>query len=211
MVASGSNTPDSDISSRYSLLTIAKREAAKRGLYARFFRGPLLDDGTAKKHTVPFHEGSLCVGTTEELQSETTVAFSPSQGAGKMVPSKKRKLKSSTEDDEQKGKNGRKKEKGRVTDEGSTTNKEERRRLRKERKEARRLARATRASEHLDMNANKKRREKRSKLRCEEDGEPSNLLVDKESLTPLPFLEDADPLHLVRVKKKKKRKRDDDM
>ena len=40
-VDSGATTPDSD-TSRLSLLANAKREAAKRGLYSRFFRGPVL-------------------------------------------------------------------------------------------------------------------------------------------------------------------------
>ncbi|KAF8229698.1 hypothetical protein L208DRAFT_156446 [Tricholoma matsutake] len=40
---SGTNTPDtSDQAPRSTLLSIAKREAAKHGLYARFFRGPVL-------------------------------------------------------------------------------------------------------------------------------------------------------------------------
>ncbi|KAJ7459961.1 hypothetical protein FB451DRAFT_1405837 [Mycena latifolia] len=42
--SSGSTTPDdvADTSQRLSLLATAKREAAKRGLYSRFFRGPVL-------------------------------------------------------------------------------------------------------------------------------------------------------------------------
>jgi nucleolar protein TMA23 len=40
--ASGISTPDSDTYSRTSVITIAKREAAKKGLYSRFFRGPIL-------------------------------------------------------------------------------------------------------------------------------------------------------------------------
>ncbi|KAJ7095780.1 hypothetical protein B0H15DRAFT_774427, partial [Mycena belliarum] len=40
---SGSTTPDAtDTSTRLSLLATAKREAAKRGLYSRFLRGPVL-------------------------------------------------------------------------------------------------------------------------------------------------------------------------
>jgi hypothetical protein len=38
---SGSSTPDSE-TPRLSLIANAKREAAKRGLYSRFFRGPVL-------------------------------------------------------------------------------------------------------------------------------------------------------------------------
>ncbi|PBK97612.1 hypothetical protein ARMGADRAFT_1162454 [Armillaria gallica] len=44
--SSGTSTPDSDLMPRLSLLAMAKREAAKRGLYARFFRGPVLGPDT---------------------------------------------------------------------------------------------------------------------------------------------------------------------
>ncbi|KAG7440841.1 uncharacterized protein BT62DRAFT_997481 [Guyanagaster necrorhizus] len=40
--SSGTDTLDSVLMPRLSLLAMAKREAAKRGLYARFFRGPIL-------------------------------------------------------------------------------------------------------------------------------------------------------------------------
>ncbi|KAG2338508.1 hypothetical protein BDR05DRAFT_969208 [Suillus weaverae] len=40
--ASGISTPDSDSYPRTSVMTIAKREAARKGLYSRFFRGPTL-------------------------------------------------------------------------------------------------------------------------------------------------------------------------
>lgn len=40
--ASGITTPDSDTYPRISVMTIAKREAARKGLYSRFFRGPTL-------------------------------------------------------------------------------------------------------------------------------------------------------------------------
>ncbi|KAK0504082.1 hypothetical protein EDD18DRAFT_1131940 [Armillaria luteobubalina] len=44
--SSGTSTPDSHLMPRLSLLAMAKREAAKRGLYARFFRGPVLGPDT---------------------------------------------------------------------------------------------------------------------------------------------------------------------
>lgn len=40
--ATGISTPDSDTYLRTSVMTIAKREAARKGLYSRFFRGPML-------------------------------------------------------------------------------------------------------------------------------------------------------------------------
>lgn len=40
--ASGTSTSDTDTYPRTSIMTIAKREAARKGLYSRFFRGPTL-------------------------------------------------------------------------------------------------------------------------------------------------------------------------
>ncbi|KAJ8595267.1 hypothetical protein M405DRAFT_381512 [Rhizopogon salebrosus TDB-379] len=40
--ASGTSTPDSDAYPHASVISIAKREAARKGLYSRFFRGPIL-------------------------------------------------------------------------------------------------------------------------------------------------------------------------
>ncbi|KAJ7485983.1 hypothetical protein B0H11DRAFT_2279065 [Mycena galericulata] len=53
--SSGATTPNvEDTSSRLSLLATAKREAAKRGLYSRFFRGPVLgpDSPSAGQPTI---------------------------------------------------------------------------------------------------------------------------------------------------------------
>ncbi|KAF5382778.1 hypothetical protein D9615_002916 [Tricholomella constricta] len=57
---SGTSTPDEG--SRSNLLSIAKREAAKRGLYARFFRGPVLDpddDSPSPQSKAPFVEQTI--------------------------------------------------------------------------------------------------------------------------------------------------------
>ena len=44
---SSSGTPEGSNTPRYSLLAQAKRDAAKKGLYSRFFRGPTLGPDTA--------------------------------------------------------------------------------------------------------------------------------------------------------------------
>ena len=67
---SGINTPDAaGQTGQFSLLVTAKREAAKRGLYARFFRGPVLGSNSdletrAVANTI----------RTEDVKLETTVA-----------------------------------------------------------------------------------------------------------------------------------------
>ncbi|KIJ17752.1 hypothetical protein PAXINDRAFT_175542 [Paxillus involutus ATCC 200175] len=69
--ASGTATPDSDVSgagtlTRLSLIATAKREAARRGLYSRFFRGPVLgpDDDPS-------------VGTTPDSTPESSSVSTP--------------------------------------------------------------------------------------------------------------------------------------
>ncbi|KAF7314343.1 hypothetical protein MKEN_00906900 [Mycena kentingensis (nom. inval.)] len=42
---SGATTPETDAAPRFNLLVTAKREAARRGLYSRFLRGPVLGPG----------------------------------------------------------------------------------------------------------------------------------------------------------------------
>ncbi|KAF4577375.1 hypothetical protein EYR40_009264 [Pleurotus pulmonarius] len=79
---SGSTTPsssgESSAVSNVSLLTIAKREAAKKGLYSRFFRGPVLgpEDGlTAEDEEVEVEvdvEGGGSGGVTPKPETEAT-------------------------------------------------------------------------------------------------------------------------------------------
>ncbi|KAG2361499.1 hypothetical protein BDR07DRAFT_1461387 [Suillus spraguei] len=51
--ASGISTPDLDSYPRTSVMTIAKREAARQGLYSRFFRGPTLSPDDPIKSSSP--------------------------------------------------------------------------------------------------------------------------------------------------------------
>ncbi|KAK0201792.1 hypothetical protein DFS33DRAFT_1350034 [Desarmillaria ectypa] len=62
--SSGTSTPDSDLMPRLSLLAMAKREAAKRGLYARFFRGPILGPDTIPSKPEKDVEAECIMGHT---------------------------------------------------------------------------------------------------------------------------------------------------
>ncbi|KAF8842131.1 hypothetical protein BDN67DRAFT_948116 [Paxillus ammoniavirescens] len=69
--ASGTATPDSDVPgagtlTRLSLIATAKREAARRGLYSRFFRGPVLGP-----------DGDPSVGTTPDSTPESSSVSTP--------------------------------------------------------------------------------------------------------------------------------------
>lgn len=59
--SSGTTTPDAAQLPRSSLMSIAKREAAKRGLYARFFRGPILGPDSLENDKIKLNvsEGSI--------------------------------------------------------------------------------------------------------------------------------------------------------
>ncbi|KAJ2919165.1 hypothetical protein MD484_g1244, partial [Candolleomyces efflorescens] len=50
--SSGTSTPSTSSGSRYSLIVTAKREAARRGLYSRFFRGPVMGPDTSFEKTI---------------------------------------------------------------------------------------------------------------------------------------------------------------
>lgn len=77
--ASGSSTPDGTQTPRTNLLSVAKREAAKRGLYARFFRGPILGlDGS--------DDNEITMGITVEDVIE-------------VIPKKRKSSKASDEDE----------------------------------------------------------------------------------------------------------------
>lgn len=80
---SGNTTPESEVP-RYSLLANAKREAAKRGLYSRFFRGPILGP----------HEVEASPDTTLKSSS-----YDASQSISAQVIYEQPKKKRKTEDD----------------------------------------------------------------------------------------------------------------
>ncbi|KAJ7761607.1 hypothetical protein DFH07DRAFT_867738 [Mycena maculata] len=65
--SSGSTTPDvEDTPPRLSLLATAKREAAKRGLYSRFFRGPVLGPDSPASEPTIVADITTSAGTGEE-------------------------------------------------------------------------------------------------------------------------------------------------
>ncbi|CAK5270337.1 unnamed protein product [Mycena citricolor] len=113
---SGTSTPDVDSAhARLSLLAQAKRDAAKRGLYSRFFRGPVVapdSDDPAQQPAAPVAE--------------------PSDAR----PSKKRRRKSTLSDADAKD-DSDKRERKRLRQE--KRERKELRRQKKERKELRRL------------------------------------------------------------------------
>ncbi|KAG2155996.1 uncharacterized protein EDB93DRAFT_1129288 [Suillus bovinus] len=73
--ASGISTPDSDTYPRTSVITIAKREAARKGLYSRFFRGPTLapdvPSNLSSSPPSPLHSADLI--PERELTPQTEV------------------------------------------------------------------------------------------------------------------------------------------
>lgn len=102
---SGTNTPDAvDQTGQFSLLVTAKREAAKRGLYARFFRGPVLGPDSDLRET----RAVANTIRTEDVKLETTVT----------KKAKKRKQMTDDEDGERERKK-RKKEKEKKKNRGN--------------------------------------------------------------------------------------------
>ncbi|KAF8555703.1 hypothetical protein OG21DRAFT_1496065 [Imleria badia] len=151
---SGSATPSLDADVRLSLLATAKREAAKRGLYARFFRGPVLgpDDPSAGS---PLHLArSSCESESESMSMSTPVpehVGDRQDAAGETKKGKKRKSEDRAETREER----------RV-----------RKRLKKERKAARAAKRAEtgdRAKEKKDQPDRKARKHGDEETRSEEN------------------------------------------
>ncbi|KAI6147313.1 hypothetical protein BKA82DRAFT_956173 [Pisolithus tinctorius] len=117
---SGTATPDPYVGPKLSLIAAAKREAVKRGLYSRFFRGPILgpDDEPSTCTTIP----ATSISPSLPASSETT----PEPVEKK---SKRRRSESNAETKEER---------------------RERKRIKRERKEARRLKRAAKAKSSGD-------------------------------------------------------------
>ncbi|KAI6041395.1 hypothetical protein EDC04DRAFT_3089159 [Pisolithus marmoratus] len=86
--ASGTATPDLYVGPKLSLIAAAKREAVKRGLYSRFFRGPVLG---------PDNDSSTC--TTTATSTSPTSSESTPQPAEKK--SKRRRSEGSPETKEE--------------------------------------------------------------------------------------------------------------
>ncbi|KAJ7366995.1 hypothetical protein DFH08DRAFT_836194 [Mycena albidolilacea] len=104
---SGATTPDADddTSPRLSLLASAKREAAKRVLYSRFFRGPVLGPDSPLPISIPATE----VSTTTTVVQAVTPAGSVEVVAEK--PRKKKRKVVDVEEEERRERKRLKKEK----------------------------------------------------------------------------------------------------
>ncbi|KIM89136.1 hypothetical protein PILCRDRAFT_813044 [Piloderma croceum F 1598] len=75
---SGSSTPDSE-TPRLSLIANAKREAAKRGLYSRFFRGPVLGPSEGNLSDGPSGSGSSSGKSEAPAEVKSKVPQSPNR------------------------------------------------------------------------------------------------------------------------------------
>ncbi|KAI6030732.1 hypothetical protein F5J12DRAFT_802520 [Pisolithus orientalis] len=117
---SGTATPDPYVGPKLSLIAAAKREAVKRGLYSRFFRGPVLG---------PDHDPSTCTTTLATSTSPSLSASSETTPEPVEKKSKRRRLEGNAETKEER---------------------RERKRIKRERKEARRLKRAAKAKSSGD-------------------------------------------------------------
>jgi hypothetical protein len=66
-----SDTPCSAKRPQYNLIASAKREAAKRGLYSRFFRGPVLSSGDDER-TEPLKCAETRISQMSEVETTLT-------------------------------------------------------------------------------------------------------------------------------------------
>ncbi|RDB17837.1 hypothetical protein Hypma_000827 [Hypsizygus marmoreus] len=180
---SGTCTPDAiNETPRSSLLTIAKRDAAKRGLYARFYRGPVLGPDT---DDIP------CVIAKSACTSMEFVAVHESvEVTVTDERSKKRRKRDNSDDDNPKRKSSKKRP---VADGGDSERKmrkrekkeakELRRKERREAKEKRKQEKESKAvqtpgivtadaAEHSDKEESEKLAKKQRKKRKKELGNP---------------------------------------
>ncbi|KAE9392857.1 hypothetical protein BT96DRAFT_1023327 [Gymnopus androsaceus JB14] len=176
---SGSSTPELNSGPRLSLLAMAKREAAKRNLYSKFYRGAVLAPNVEPINT-------------------PDVAPIPSTSLSTKERKKKRKAEALDEDIEeaetkaQAKKEGKKKRKAEVLDEDieeaeTKAQRRERKRRKKEakemkakeklekklRKEAKRAAAASQASLSLSKAGDEDKEERRRRKREEKKQRPS--------------------------------------
>ncbi|KAG6837194.1 hypothetical protein H0H93_013421 [Arthromyces matolae] len=213
---SGSTTPDSsDGNTRLNLLSIAKRNAARTNLYAKFYRGPVLgpDDDVLSKITSP----SSCDGVIgRSTLTNPTATDSDSSSPESAI--KKRKRDPEDVVARQKKKE-RKEEKARLKEERRAKRREDRAREREaersEKKAQKRRERETREKQEVmeslvqDECLKKKKKEKRRSK-------------EKESLSGTTGAQALDCIPLVTIEsgkipteesisseKKKKRKRED--
>ncbi|TFK40529.1 hypothetical protein BDQ12DRAFT_733762 [Crucibulum laeve] len=212
--ASGTTTPNFEQGPKYSLLTTAKRDAARRGLYAKFFKGPVLgpDNG--------FEEAQKTVNTA--------VAGPSSSVTVEIVVEEV--MKRETVKAEVGGKTERKKRKTEDVDE----EKRERKRLKKEMKEekAKRKEEKIKRKEEKEEKGRRKseklakKEKKRLRALCKAKAAPQNegVNMDENDTTLPPISKPAPPPPQEpsipteeslegaseTKKKKKKRKREDD-
>lgn len=145
---SGSATPSTGTSAALSLLATAKREAARRGLYSRFFRGPVLgpddDPNTASGVAPPSPESScLCSTPVYEYGEQDSVT-------GETRKDKKRKSKDNAESKEERRVRKRLKKECRAARAAKKAEKTLATEKAKEKKNKRRQDTSRRPSTHVD-------------------------------------------------------------
>ncbi|EIN12639.1 hypothetical protein PUNSTDRAFT_141290 [Punctularia strigosozonata HHB-11173 SS5] len=101
LATSGTSTPDAHPDTpRMSLMATAKREAAKRGLYSRFFRGPVLGPETAMEPTMQVEQEKPIAMDVEMDHSTTVIGHAKEPVAKEQGPdeAKRKKRKRGGED-----------------------------------------------------------------------------------------------------------------
>ncbi|KAG1745967.1 uncharacterized protein EDB91DRAFT_135135 [Suillus paluster] len=198
--ASGTSTPDSDAYPRASIIAIAKREAARKGLYSRFFRGPILgpDDPSnlsSSSASSPMHSADP---TPERDIAPQTVAPSEKE-------STKRKSSELLETREQRRERNRlkreKKEKkaAKAEKEKNALRNLESKDDRRARKEAKRALKAL-----------EKQSSDNAELRKPPgDVDQSRSIQHERTVDPSPEVDAGDDIDLQKSKKRKKRKKKD--
>ncbi|KIJ64550.1 hypothetical protein HYDPIDRAFT_28490 [Hydnomerulius pinastri MD-312] len=218
--ASGSVTPDSDATTthRLSLIAIAKREAAKRGLYSRFFRGPVLGpdgDGAESSLSSTPSSSSSAPSSSSTPVPEGTIPTPTSQLAERKKRKKRKRRPDSQPELQNEPAGGRKEDMKESKEE-----RRERKRLRRERREARAAKRARKAERERDREREEAEGEKAVARDASNSGDAGGDIMEDErqkrkqrtrekrhkEVKPLP--DDADPDAPPPQPPKKKRKRD---
>ncbi|KAG1751182.1 hypothetical protein EDB19DRAFT_1675824 [Suillus lakei] len=92
--ASGTSTPDTVAYPRTSILTIAKREAARKGLYSRFFRGPTLapdDPSNLSSSPVPSPLHSADSTPEREIAPQTDIPSSTKRKSSELLETREQR------------------------------------------------------------------------------------------------------------------------
>ncbi|KAF8442936.1 hypothetical protein L210DRAFT_960750 [Boletus edulis BED1] len=192
------DVPDAGAEGRLSLLATAKREAAKRGLYARFFRGAVLgpDDDSCASHSV------LLSCEASSVSTPVSERVGDQEDVRETDKSKKRKAEDRAETKEER---------------------RERKRLKRERKAAKaakKAARGCKDKDKMDRKALKYQDEKtqseeneashiRKKTRKQAQKVVTSHGQDTLSHRPSSDMDATDVLNIVLTTKKKKAKRKD--